>query len=93
MIKFSSLVSIIINTYYTGKFINCGFWTQIKDLCPSFLLSLAMLALIFGVTYFIPNDILKIIVGSAVGILFYVGLSYIFKFSEMKELILILRRK
>lgn len=90
---FSCLVSIIINTYYTGKFINCGFWTQIKDLCPSFLLSLAMLALIFGVTYFIPNDILKIIVGSAVGILFYVGLSYIFKFSEMKELILILRRK
>lgn len=89
----SSLVSIFINTYYTGKFINVGFWTQVKDLCSSFFLSVAMLMVIWLLTHFFSDDILKIIIGSIVGFIFYMGIAYVLKFSELKELTLILKRK
>ena len=35
----SSLVSLIINTWYTGKFYKFGFIEQMKDLAPILLLS------------------------------------------------------
>ncbi|MHA7129370.1 lipopolysaccharide biosynthesis protein [Algoriphagus namhaensis] len=36
----SSLTSFAINTYYTGRFLDYGFWSQIKDIFPVILIGL-----------------------------------------------------
>ena len=39
---FSSMIALIINTYYTGKLIGVGFIRQMRDLFPIFILSVSM---------------------------------------------------
>ena len=38
----SSLICLIINTHYTGKLLQVGFLTQMRDLLPSLAYSLSM---------------------------------------------------
>ena len=89
----SSLISLVVNTHYTGKLINCGFWTQMKDLLPTLSLSLAMFLIVWGITHIIPNMLLQIIIGGIVGITFYLGMSYILKMNELNDVKYMLQRK
>ena len=43
---FSSLVSVVINTYYTGKLINVGFIRQMRDLYPTLIVCAVMFCVI-----------------------------------------------
>ena len=90
---FNSLVALIINTYYTGKLIHVGFFRQMRDLLPTISLCLVLFALTLTVNYFISSDITKLCVGIAIGTVFYFLASHFFKFSELKELISLLKRK
>lgn len=89
----SSLIALIINTYYTGKLINVGFFRQMRDLFPIILLSLTMFAVVLLLNHLITDDIIRLIVGVLVGAIIYSGGSYIFKFKELDELISLIRRK
>ena len=89
----SSLLSLAINTYYTGKLIQVGFIRQMKDLFPVLVLSLAMWLVVTGVQMLVEPAGLKLAVGILAGILFYAGLSRVFKFPELKEMTDILRGK
>jgi len=89
----SSMISLIINTYYTGKLIHVGYWKQMKDLMPIFALSFLMWLAIHAVNYFISNMILQIIVGGLVGFVLYVGIAYLMKFSELEDVKYMLNRK
>ena len=90
---FNSLVALAINTYYTGKLINVGFFRQMRDLCPTLALCLAMFALILSLNSFFTSDAAQLCVGVAIGVTFYSLASYAFKFSELKELLSLVRRK
>ena len=90
---FNSLVALAINTYYTGKLINVGFFRQMRDLCPTLALCLAMFALILSLNSFFTSDAAQLCVGVAIGVTFYSLASYAFKFSEPKELLSLVRRK
>lgn len=90
---FNSLVALIINTYYTGKLIHVGFFRQMRDLLPTIVLGLVMFTLILTVNSFIPGDIAKLCVGIAVGVAFYSLSGYVFRFSELAELISLAKRK
>ena len=90
---FNSLVALAINTYYTGKLINVGFFKQIRDLLPTIALCLVMFVLILIVNHFIIGDIMKLCVGIVIGMVFYTSSSHILKFSEFTELLSLLRRK
>lgn len=90
---FNSLVALIINTYYTGKLIHVGFFRQMRDLLPTIALSLVLFALILTVNHFISGDITKLCIGIAIGTVFYFLASHFLKFSELKELISLLKRK
>ena len=48
----TSILCLYINTYYTGKLINVGFLTQMKDILPSLFFSLSMGALVYATTCF-----------------------------------------
>ena len=91
---FSSMIALIINTYYTGKLIGVGFIRQMCDLTPTFLLSVSMGI----VVYFIINildihPIVQLGLGIAIGILYYFFLALLFKFPEFKELLQLMNRK
>lgn len=90
---FNSVLSLVINTYYTGKLINVGFLKQMKDLLPTILLCVVMYVGILMVNSLVAGNLQKLVVGISIGIIMYMSLAYIFKFSEFKELVSLVKRK
>lgn len=89
----SSILCLVINTYYTGKLINVGFLTQMKDLIPILLLSAIMYLAIYCANLFIENMILQIMIGGAIGTIIYLGGAILFKFEELSDVKYMLKRK
>ena len=84
----SSIISLIINTYYTGKLINVGFLKQMRDLAPTLLLSMVMWGTVLFSIQFIPNKYLQLFVGIVIGATVYFAGSYLFKYPELKEVVI-----
>ena len=85
-IVLTSLVSLIINTYYTGKFIHVGFVKQMMDIVPIFII--AVIAGIFAYlpSFFIVNSFFQLFLGGLAGIILFIGVASIFKINELKEI-------
>lgn len=83
----SSLISLIINTHYTGKIINLGFLSQMKDLLPTLILSLCTGVAVWSLVTFVnmPSGG-ALAAGLGVGGGFYFLGSKIFKFHEYREI-------
>lgn len=90
---FSSMVALIINTYYTGKLIHIGYIKQMKDLLPIFSLSMFVWIVIHISNCFISNYIVQLIVGGSVGLIVYLGFAFLFKFDELNDVKYLLKRK
>ena len=80
-----SVLMLFMNTYYTGKFINVGFWKQMKDVTPTTLICTAMYICVKLTLAVIPNVYIQLVVSILVGIGVYVGLAKLFKFEELGE--------
>lgn len=87
------MIALVMNTYYTGKLINVGYFRQMRDILPSFFLSFSMFVLVLFTIQFIPNMIMQIVVGAIVGSLYYLGVSILFRFEELSEVKYLLSRK
>ena len=81
----ASILMLFMNTYYTGKFINVGFWKQMKDISPTFILCVIMFIAVRITMAVIPNIYIQLVVSILVGAGVYVGLAYLFKFEELGE--------
>ena len=90
---FTSLLCLAVNTHYTAKLINVGFWMQMRDLLPTLLLSLAMGVVVVLFVWFIPSNLLKLIVGVVVGVIFYIFVAKLFKMEELTDLLSLVKRK
>lgn len=89
----SSMISLIINTYYTGKLINVGYFKQMGDLLPIFALSLALFGTIHLSNYFIDNMYFQILIGGILGGTVYLGGALLLKFKELEDVKYMLKRK
>ena len=85
----SSLIALFINTYYTGKLINVGFCKQMRDIAPTLILSMIMWGTVLFSIHFIPTKYIQLPVGILIGTAIYVGGSYLFKFPELKEVLVV----
>lgn len=83
----SSLIALVINTYYTGKLIDLGFLKQMKDLIPAILYSTSMGFVVYTSMTFIPYDIGKLSLGIVVGVIYYVIISMLTDSAEFKDLL------
>ena len=83
----SSLICLYINTYYSSKILGISLLSQLKDLFPTISLAIVMFAIVQIIMFFISNVFAQLIVGIIVGVVVYVSLSYILRFTEFKELI------
>ena len=87
---FYSVISLVLNTYYTNKLIGVGLKVQFYDMCPIFLCSLLMWVIVSGVTWIFANLYIQLFVGATIGIFIYGICSFIFlksTFYELKEYI------
>lgn len=83
----SSIISLVINTYYTGKLINVGFLKQMRDIAPTLILSMVMWGSVLLSIHFLTNKYIQLPVGILIGVAIYLAGSYIFKFPELKEVL------
>lgn len=82
----SSMLSLIWNTYYTGKYLKMTILNQLDDLKWILLLCLVMFAGVRLTANFMGNDMLSLVCSIAVGICIYIGGALLFRFPEVKEL-------
>ena len=82
----SSVSLVCVNTYYTRKYFDIGFFRQIRYILPSLLLSAGMGGIVFLLKRLNLSDILTLALGFGVGCLFYISIAAIFKMKEWKEL-------
>lgn len=90
---YTSIVALIINTYYTGKLINVGFFKQIWDLTPTLVYCGIMAVVVLAVISLVPTNAMKLLVGIPTGALVYVGISKVTKSPELSELMLLIKRR
>lgn len=89
----SSIICLIVNTYYTGRFINVGLLTQLKDLKGILINSLVMGTGVYILITFIHIESIKLVVGIIFGILLYFIESLYFSKEELQEMINLIKRK
>lgn len=89
----SSMISLVINTYYTGKLIHVGYLKQMRDLLPIFGISLFMWLCIFICVTLIENCYVQLFFGVFIGFLLFAVLSKLFLKSEWKDLMSIIKLK
>ena len=90
---FSSLISLVINTYYTGRLINVGFIRQMRDIFPTLIICAVMFCIVHLFLIQVDNIWIELVGGTIVGAIIYVGLTYFLKFSELQEIMLIIRKR
>ncbi|MEM1340052.1 MAG: lipopolysaccharide biosynthesis protein [Bacteroidota bacterium] len=78
----STIIHFYINTYYPGKIMSYGSFSQIKDIAPIGLSGVIMGGLAFGAIYFIESSLLKIIVATLVAVPTYIVFMRLFKIEE-----------
>lgn len=88
----TSLIALVINTHYTGKLIQVGFLMQMKDLSGTLFLSLLMFAIVFGIAFVFDNIVMRLLMGIFLGVIFFLGISQIFKFKELSYLKSLIKR-
>lgn len=83
----SSLISLVINTYYTNKLINLSIIQQFKDLFPTLVLSIGMFIACKVFSTFMGNGLESLISSILLGIVIYFGGAIIFRMEGLKLLL------
>jgi O-antigen/teichoic acid export membrane protein len=83
---FTSVIALVINTFYTGKLIQVGFFIQINDILPVMILSFFTGIIAYLPSLVLNENYLKLILGGILGTLFFIGATFLFRFSEIREL-------
>lgn len=90
----SSILSLMFNTYYTGKLIQLGFLKQMKDLIHILILSFITFTVVIMLNeLFIDSLYLQIIIGGIIGCLTYFIGAYLLKFQELIDVKYLFFRK
>lgn len=89
----SSLIALVINTHYTGELINVGFFRQMCDLVPTLLYSFSMGIIVWTIVQFMSDNLLCLLVGVPVGILYYLLTARMTRSADLRELISFVKSK
>lgn len=90
---FTSINALFINTYYTGKLINVGYLTQMKDLLPILFISLLMGACAYASTWLFSTEWIKLFMAVVIGGIMYLILSIFFAKDEYIEVMNVIKKK
>ncbi len=88
---FSSIICLVVNTHYTGKLIQIGFLTQMRDLLPTLTYSMTTGIIVFCVVNILPGLWLQLIAGITAGIFFFLTITRITHSRDLREAIAFIR--
>lgn len=88
----SSILTLLVNMFYTSKQVNISLFTLIKDLIPVLFLSLCMSMIVWIIVGKLGNVYIQLIVGLLIGGFLYVGGAYIFKIEEFNYIYVLLKK-
>ncbi len=86
---FISGIAFFINAYYTGKFLKYNAFMQLKDVLPIIVLAIFASSIIYLIdTYVIIGlpDIFRILIGTCVGLIVYLGIAFLFNMDSLRDL-------
>ena len=90
---FTSYISLFLNTYYTGKLVNYTIFKQLRDMCPTLVLSFLMSGLVFVFTLLVKDVFIGFVGGVIIGGTFYLLVARMAKMEELSEFIDIIKRR
>jgi len=82
----TSLLSFFINAYMPGKLFGYGAFKQLKDMKKIIIATLGMILLVFLTQKLVDQFLLKIMLGSFVGVSSYILFCSLMKMHEIKEI-------
>ncbi|MBQ7573008.1 MAG: lipopolysaccharide biosynthesis protein [Clostridia bacterium] len=83
----SSVLSSFINASPNKKLLNYSYFEQIKDILPSFILSIVMMIVVLSIQFFGLNVWITLILQIIVGFVVYFGLAKLFKLECLEYVI------
>lgn len=89
----SSLIALVINTFYTGKLIDVGFFKQMCDLMPALFYSFSMGAIVWIVIQTLPNPLLQLSCGVVVGIGYFLIITKFTHSADLREFLSFIKSK
>lgn len=92
-IVFTGIIGSFVNSYPNKKLLNYSYIEQIKDIFPSFVLSIIMGIIVYSILLFKFSNLLTITIQIIIGGISYVGLSYLFKLECFMYLLNIVYKK
>lgn len=90
---FTSILSLFINTYYTGKYYNLTFISQMRDVLPIFCVSMISFVSIHCFLMITDNVYFQFFGGATIGIIVFVFSSTVLLKSELLEIIDVLPQR
>ena len=83
---FTSMFAYYLNSYYSGKFLNYNILTQIKDILPSFGLSVVMALLVYAMSFIPLNPFILLPLQIVAGAVITLAICEVTKLPEYMEL-------
>lgn len=83
-----SIFDMIIIIYYSKKVISTGYYKQFISVFPIFSLSVTTGGIVYLSLFIFSNVYLQLFLGSLIGVIVYLSLSYLFKVKEFNFLLL-----
>lgn len=80
----TGFISFLINSYYSGKYLNYSSYLQLKDISASFILSFFVAAVVYLISYLPLSSYILLPVQLIVGLVLLIVLNEIFMLDEYK---------
>lgn len=80
---FTSILTLLINLFYTSRQVDISLYNLIKDLMPVLCISLFMFIVVWFVTCLFEGVFLQLLLGILMGGIVYGGFAYLFKIKEL----------
>lgn len=84
---FTSIICYFLNSYFPGKLLGYTSWMQIKDVAPSFIISMIMAIVVYFLKYLPISNWFILPIQIAVGLIVFILLRKVSKIEEYKEVI------
>ncbi|MDD5976514.1 MAG: lipopolysaccharide biosynthesis protein [Bacteroidales bacterium] len=90
-IVITGIISYFLNSYFSGKLLGYSSWMQLRDIAPSFFISLTMALVVYCLKFLPISNWVILPIQIVVGIIVFFFLCKITKIEEYKEVINMIR--
>lgn len=83
---FTGIISLYLNTWYTGKTLNYNFINQLRDIAPSYFTAFVIASAVYFLKYLVLPFYVVLVLQIIIGIMVGFSISELLKFEEYIEL-------